>query len=72
MPKTRRWIVYTAAKYEASLSVASSYVCVNMTYSEPQFGCIIDLYGHTFGGCNSFISKIQLYQTATYDAELKM
>ena len=72
MPKTRRWIVYTAAKYETSLRVASSYVCVNITCIEPQFGRIIDLYSHTFGGCNSFISKIQLYQAAKYDAELKM
>lgn len=73
MPKTRRWIVYTAAKYETSLRVASSYVCVNITCSKPQFGRIINLYSHTFEGYNSFISKIQLYQaTAGYDEELKM
>ena len=72
MPKTKRWVVYTAAKFETSLRVASSYVCINVTCHQPQFGRITNLYSHSFGGCNSFIAKIKLHQDATFDDELNM
>lgn len=72
MSKTRKWIVYSAANDEVSLRIASSYVCTDISNDQPQFGRIIKLYIHTFGGCKSIISKIKLYQAAIYDVELSV
>ena len=71
VPK-RKWIIYTAANNESSSRVASSYVCTDVSNDKPQFGPIINLYSHTFGGCISVISRIKLYQAATCDTELNM
>ena len=60
MPKTKKWIVYAPESDENSLRISSSYVCADINNGQPQFGRIIKLYTHTFGGCNSVICKINL------------
>ena len=47
-------------------------ISVNETVGQPQFGRIIDLFSHTFGGYDSFIAKVKLYQTAIHSTELNM
>ena len=72
MPDTNQLITYSAASYDKSSRISSSYVCINPGNEHPQFGRILQLYHHSFCDHTCIICEINLFQPAAYNNELNM
>lgn len=69
---TNQMITYTAASYDTSSRIASSYVCINPGNESLQFGRILQLYQHSFCDHTCIICEINLFQPAAYDDAVNM
>ena len=72
VPYTNQLIVYSAADYERSSRISSSYVCINPDCEHPKFGRILHLYKHSFSDQECIICEINLFQPPVFDNEVKM
>ena len=63
-------IVYTAASYEKSSRISSSYVCINPGNKLSQFDRILHLYYHLFCDHESKINKLTKYLHQFYSTEM--
>lgn len=73
---TGRLITYSSASFEDGKRsrISSSYVCINHKHHTkvPQFGHIKRIFSHEFGDQSTLFAEADVFDSAQFDAELKM